>query len=267
METQSSLPLPSVLSNAERPIHVAVVMPAFNVARTLERTYRALPEEFRSAVLLGDNQSTDGTDGVAARLGIRVLRHEKNYGYGGNLKRLFREALRNGADIIVELHPDGQYNPHFVEILVGYIRHGFFDVMQGNRIRSRDEALASGMPWYRYFGNRALTLFENVWFGLSLGEWHSGMKAFRAEVLRELPFESYPNSHAFASDILMDCVMKGFRVGEIPIPARYDSESSSVNVPGLFRYSWSTFLSAMKRPPWKKKRFGSRKLPLLRSGS
>lgn len=241
-------------------------MPAFNVARTLERTLRALPEEFRTGVLLGDNQSTDGTATVARELGIRVLCHDRNYGYGGNLKRLFREALREGAEIVVELHPDGQYDPRLVGVLTGYIRQGFFDVMQGNRIRSRDEALAGGMPRYRYLGNRVLTFFENVWFGLSLGEWHSGMKAFRAEVLRAIPFENYPDSHAFASDILMDCVMQGFRVGEIPIPVRYDSESSSLDVGGLFRYSWSTFLSALKRPPWKKKRFGSRKLSPLPGG-
>lgn len=235
-------------------------MPAFNAARTLEKTYRALPEEFRETVLLGDNRSTDGTDRIAQGLGIRVLRHEANHGYGGNLKRLFREALRGGAQIVVELHPDGQYDPRLVGILVEYLRRGYFDVMQGSRIRSRDEALAGGMPWYRYFGNRILTFFENVWFGLSLGEWHSGMKAFRAQVLEQLPLESYPDSHAFASDILMDCVMMGWRVGEIPVPVRYDSESSSLDVGGLFRYSWSTFLSALKRPPWKKKRFGSGRL-------
>lgn len=253
------------MTESIRPVRVLVVMPAFNTARTLEKTFRALPEEFQGDVLLGDNQSTDGTATVARELGIRVLRHDRNYGYGGNLKRLFREALREGAEIVVELHPDGQYDPRMVGILVEYLRRGIFDVMQGNRIRSRDEALAGGMPGYRYLGNRVLTFFENVWFGLSLGEWHSGMKAFRAEVLRELPFESYPDSHAFASDILMDCVMKGFRVAEIPIPVRYDSESSSLNVSGLFRYSWNTFLSALRRPPWKKKRFGSRKLPLLPS--
>jgi glycosyltransferase involved in cell wall biosynthesis len=242
---------------------VVVTMPAFNGVRTLKKTYLELPEDLRRHVLLGDNQSTDGTDELAKHLGIEVIRHDRNYGYGGNLKRLFRRALAEGADIVVELHADFQYDAGLVDILVEYIRRGYFDVMQGNRIRSRDEALAGGMRWYRYFGNRALTLFENVWFGVTLGEWHSGMKAFRAEVLAQLPLETYPDSHAFASDILMDCVMKGFRIGEIPIPVRYDSESSSVSPAGLYAYTLRTVAAALKRAPWKRKRFGTAGLPPL----
>jgi glycosyltransferase involved in cell wall biosynthesis len=238
-----------------------IVMPAFNVAATLERTFLALPQRLQQDVVLGDNQSTDGTSEVAQRLGISVIRHDKNYGYGGNLKRLFRHALGQGAEIIVELHPDLQYDPRLVDVLVEYLQRGYFDMMQGNRIRSRDEALAGGMPWYRYLGNRCLTIFENVWFGVTLGEWHSGMKAFRADVLRQLPFDRYPDTHAFASDLLMDCVWKGFRVAEIPIPVRYDSDSSSVNVKGLFAYAALTVRSAMARPPWKRRRYGAAALP------
>lgn len=242
---------------------VVIVMPAFNVARTLEKTYASLPAALRRHVLLGDNQSTDETAAVAARLSIDVIRHDKNYGYGGNLKRLFRRALEQGADIVVELHPDFQYEPALVDILVEYIHRGYFDVMQGNRIRSRDEALAGGMHWYRYLGNRLLTFFENVWFGISLGEWHSGMKAFRREVLEQLPLDTYADTHAFASHLLMDCVMKGFRVGEIPIPVRYEGDSSSVSPKGLFAYTARTLIAALQRPPWKKRRFGSAKLPRL----
>ena len=245
------------------PLKVVIVMPAFNVGRTLEKTCLSLPASFRRHVLLGDNQSTDDTVVTAKRLSIDVIRHEQNYGYGGNLKRLFRRAIAQGADIVVELHPDFQYEPGLVDVLVEYIQRGYFDVMQGNRIRSRDEALAGGMQWYRYLGNRLLTLFENVWFGLSLGEWHSGMKAFRWEVLEQLPLETYPDTHAFASHLLMDCVMKGFRVGEIPIPVRYDGESSSVSPKGLFAYTARTLVAALQRPPWKKQRFGSAKLPVL----
>ncbi|MBI3319253.1 MAG: glycosyltransferase family 2 protein [Candidatus Omnitrophica bacterium] len=230
---------------------------------TLEKTYRGLPAPLRRHVLLGDNQSTDDTAAVAERLSIDVIRHEKNHGYGGNLKRLFRRAIEQGADIVVELHPDFQYEPGLVDILVEYIHRGYFDVMQGNRIRSRDEALAGGMHWYRYLGNRLLTLFENVWFGISLGEWHSGMKAFRREVLERLPLDTYSDTHAFASHLLMDCVMKGFRIGEIPIPVRYDGESSSVSPKGLFAYTVHTLIAALQRPPWKKRRFGSARLPML----
>ena len=244
-------------------MNVAIVMPAFNVAETLEKTYRGLPPALRQHVILGDNHSTDGTAEAAERLGIQVLRHAQNYGYGGNLKRLFAQAMAQGADIIAELHPDFQYDPGLVDILVEYIRRDYFDVMQGSRIRSREECRTGGMHWYRYFGNRILTTLENWWFGVLMDEWHSGMKAYRADVLRQLPLDAYPNNHAFANDILMDCIMNGFRVGEVPIPVRYTAESSSLSVPGLFDYTAKMVGSMAVRPPWKKRPFGSARLPRL----
>jgi glycosyltransferase involved in cell wall biosynthesis len=236
---------------------VFVAMPAYNVEKTLVQTFEALPPALREHIILGNNQSEDGTAELAKKLGIDVITHDKNYGYGGNLKRIYKEALRRGADIVVEVHPDYQYEPSLADMLVEYIKRGHYDVIQANRIRSRDESLAGGMPAYRYFGNRVLTFFENVWFGVTFGEWHSGMRAYRREVLEALPLDSYPDTHAFASDILMDCVMYGFRVGEVPVPVRYEKQSSSVNVPGLFAYAARTVGAAMKRPPWKKRRFGS----------
>lgn len=246
-------------------VKVVIVMPAFNVARTLEKTYWAIPESVRTHIVLGDNQSSDDTIAVAERLGITVLKNDRNYGYGGNLKRLFKYAVDNGAHIVMELHPDYQYEPQVVDMLAEYIKRGYFDVMQGNRMWSRAAAFEGGMHWYRYYGNRLLTLFENVWFGITLGEWHSGMKAFRAEVLKALPLNSYADTHAFASDILMDCVAYGYRVGEIPIPVRYNDESSSVNPLGLFAYTARTVLSAFKRPPWTQKGVGSVKLPPIKT--
>ncbi len=245
------------IATSDRPLKVVVVMPAYNAARTVERTYLALPERFRPGVLLADDHSADDTFARAQALGITAIRNERNLGYGGNLKRLFRWALKEGAGVVVELHADFQYDPGLVDILVEFIQRGYFDVMLGNRIRSRDESLDGGMQWYRYFGNRAITLFENVWFGITLGEWHSGMKAFRAEVLAGLPLETYPDTHTFASDILMDCVVRGYRVGEIPIPVRYGPDSSSVNVPGLIAYGSRTLAAALRRPPWRRRRFGS----------
>jgi glycosyltransferase involved in cell wall biosynthesis len=236
---------------------VIVAMPAYNVEKTLEITYNALSPSLRKHVLLGNNRSQDKTAEVAEKLGIQVITHDQNYGYGGNLKRLYREALRQGADVVVEVHPDYQYEPSIADMLVEYVVRGHFDVIQGNRIRSRDESLAGGMHLYRYLGNRALTLFENLWFGVTFGEWHSGMRAYRASVLEALPLESYPDTHAFASDILMDCVMHGFRVAEVPVPVRYEAQSSSVSVPGLFAYAGRTVAAALKRPPWKKKPYGS----------
>lgn len=236
---------------------IVVVMPAYNVEKTLEQTYRALPLALRENIILGNNVSHDRTAEVAASLGISVITHDKNYGYGGNLKRLYREALRRGADVVVEVHPDFQYEPSVADLLAEYIVRGHFDVIQANRIRSRSESLAGGMPLYRYLGNRTLTMFENMWFGVSFGEWHSGMRAYSRKTLETLPLESYPDTHAFASDILMDCVMYGFRVAEVPVPVRYEKQSSSVNVPGLFSYAFRTLVAALKRPPWKKRRYGS----------
>jgi glycosyltransferase involved in cell wall biosynthesis len=236
---------------------VFVAMPAYNVQETLAQTVEGLPASLRTHILLGNNVSEDRTAELAEQLGLQVITHERNLGYGGNLKRLYREAIRQGADVVVEVHPDYQYEPSLADMLVEYIVRGHFDVIQANRIRSRDESLAGGMPLYRYLGNRALTLFENLWFGVTFGEWHSGMRAYRSVVLERLPLESYPDTHAFASDILMDCVMYGFRVAEVPVPVRYEKDSSSVNVPGLFAYGLRTIGAALKRPPWRKKRYGS----------
>ncbi len=236
---------------------VIVTMPAYNVEKTLVQTYEALPVSLREHILLGNNVSEDNTAELAKSLGIDVITHERNLGYGGNLKRLYREALRRGADVVVEVHPDFQYEPSLADMLVEYIKRGFYDVIQANRIRSRQESLAGGMHAYRYFGNRALTLFENLWFGVTFGEWHSGMRAYHRSVIETLPLDSYPDTHAFASDILMDCVMYGFRIAEVPVPVRYESQSSSVNVPGLFAYAGRTVHAALKRPPWKKKMFGT----------
>lgn len=238
-------------------------MPAYNAERTLERTYLDLPPSLRGGVLLRDDSSTDATLDVARRLGITAERNETNVGYGGNLKRLFRDAIAQGADIVVELHADHQYDPRLVDVLVEFIRRDYFDVMQGNRMRSRHEALDGGMQWYRYYGNRALTLFENIWFALSLGEWHSGLRAFRADVLASMPLETYRDTHTFASELLMDLVHQGYRVGEIPIPVRYTEESSSVAIMGLLRYGGQTLAAAVRRPPWRRRRYGSRRLPPL----
>ena len=227
-----------------------ILMLAYNTEKTLAKTYQALPDDLKPYVIVGDNCSTDRTNEVARSLGLRVVRHERNLNYGGNLKKLFRIFLDEGADIAVEIHSDFQYEPSLADLMIEYIRRGFYDVIQGNRIRSRQESLAGGMPLYRYLGNRTLTLFENLWFGTVFGEWHSGMRAYSRKVISCLPFETYSDTHAFASDILMDCVGLGFRVGEVPCPVRYEPDSSSVNVPDLFRYTFRMVRSALRHRPW-----------------
>ena len=234
-----------------------VMVLAYNVEKTLAKTFAAIPDSLKPFVVVGNNRSTDRTVEVAKELGLRCVTHEINSGYGGNLKRLFQLFLEEKADVAIEIHGDYQYEPSLADLMVQYVVRGHYDFIQGNRIRTRWEALDGGMPFYRWAGNRTLTLFENFWFGTAFGEWHSGMRAYGRIVLETLPLESYPDTHAFASDILMDCVMYGFRVAEVPVPVRYESQSSSVNVPGLFAYAARTVGAALKRPPWKKKTFGS----------
>jgi len=231
-----------------------VFMLAYNTERTLAKTYAALPDSLKPYVVVGDNASTDRTAEVARELGLRVVTHERNLGYGGNLKRLFRLFLDEGADIAIEIHSDYQYEPALADLMIQYIERGYYDVIQGNRIRSRVESLAGGMPLYRYLGNRVLTLFQNLWFGTVFGEWHSGNRAYARRVIEAIPFETYDDTHAFASDILIDCVTYGFRIGEVPCPVRYESDSSSVDVPGLFRYTFKTVKSVVRHRPWQRGR-------------
>jgi glycosyltransferase involved in cell wall biosynthesis len=227
-----------------------VLILAYNVEKTLEKTYRAIPDSLKPHIVVGNNVSSDGTAEVAKRLGLRCVTHEKNSGYGGNLKRLFKLMLAEGGDVAIEIHGDYQYEPSLADLMVEYVARGHYDLIQGNRIRTRAEAMAGGMPMYRWLGNRTLTLFENLWFGTAFGEWHSGMRAYSRRLLETVPFDTFSDTHAFASDILMDAVYRGFSVGEVPCPVRYEEDSSSVNVPNLFRYAFNTVKSATRYPPW-----------------
>jgi glycosyltransferase involved in cell wall biosynthesis len=231
-----------------------VLMLAYNAERTIEATYKALPDSLKPYVIVGDDCSQDRTYEIAKGLGLRVIRHERNLNYGGNLKRLFKIFLGEGSDIVIEIHADYQYEPSLADLMIEYISRGHYDVIQGNRIRTRQEALAGGMPLYRYLGNRTLTLFENLWFGTVFGEWHSGMRAYSREVIAAMPLEDFSDTHAFASDILIECVARGFRVAEVPCPVRYEAFSSSVNVKNLFKYTYRTVRSALKYPPWKRQK-------------
>ena len=220
-----------------------VMVLAYNVEKTLEKTFQAVPDSLKPFVVVGDNCSTDDTPRVAARLGLR-----------GNLKRLLRLAMEEGCDAAVELHGDFQYDPSLTDLMVEYISRGYFDMIQGNRIRSRSQALAGGMPLYRYLCNRTMTLGQNLWFGTTFGEWHSGLRAYSRRLIESAPLDSFSDTHAFASDILMHAVANGFWIGEVPCPARYDEESSSVPLLKLFDYAFKTFASALRYPPgWRSK--------------
>jgi len=225
---------------------IVVVMPAYNAEATLERTFRDLPLELVDEVILVDDRSRDRTVEIAQRLGISTIRHERNTGYGGNQKTCYAQALARGADAVVMVHPDYQYDARVVAAMVTILRGGICDVVLGSRIRTRREALQSGMPPWKYVANRALTLLENVVLGQNVGDFHTGMRAYTREVLEAIPFERNSDDFVFDTQFLVQAVHFGFRIGDVPVPCRYFKEASSINFRRSVRYGFGT-LGALLR--------------------
>jgi glycosyltransferase involved in cell wall biosynthesis len=217
-------------------------MPAYNAARTLERTVADIPPGTVDLIILVDDCSRDGTVPLAESLGLRVIRHRVNTGYGGNQKTCYRAALDAGADVVVMIHPDYQYDSRLIPYLTGLLRDNVCDVVCGNRIRTRREALAGGMPVYKYIANRFLTVVENLLMGQNLGEWHSGMRAYTRRVLETIPWERNSNDFVFDCQFLVQAAAFGFRLGDIPVPARYFEEASSINFRRSLRYGVASLL-------------------------
>ena len=193
---------------------VVVVMPAYNAGRTLRLTYEELPKDAVNLVILVDDGSTDATLEVARQLGLEIFVHNRNYGYGANQKTCYAEALRAGADVVVMVHPDYQYDPRLVPQIIEPIVLGEADVVLGSRLKS-GSALAQGMPWWKYVANRFLTGVENRVFGLSLSEYHTGYRAFRREVLETVNFTANSDGFVFDQEIIAQVVSAGFRIEEI----------------------------------------------------
>jgi len=225
---------------------VVVVMPAYFAEKTVERTYKDVPEEFKKNIILVDDASRDKTVEAAKKLGIKVFVHKKNLGYGGNQKTCYTKALEEGADIVVMIHPDYQYDATMTKELIRPLQDGWLDIMMGNRIRSRAEALAGGMPIYKYYSNRFLTLLENLVLGLNLGEYHTGFRAYTREVLQTLPYKHFSNDFIFDQEILISAAHRGFKMGEIPMPVRYFAEASSINFARSFKYGIETLSTLVK---------------------
>ena len=217
---------------------VLIVMPAYNAALTLEKTFNDIPQEFRSNVLLVDDASTDDTILIAEKLGLKVIKHPKNLGYGGNQKTCYAAALKDGAEIVVMLHPDYQYDARVVGVMSQLITLKNCDIVLGNRIRTRAEALDGGMPKWKYFLNRLSTFFENFVLGQTLGDFHSGLRAYSREVLETIPFELNSDDFGFDQEFLVQAVSFGFKLGDIPVPVRYFSEASSINFKRSVQYGW-----------------------------
>ena len=205
------------------------VLPAYNAARTLERTLKDFPVGAVDEIVLVDDCGTDNTSELAREMGITVIRHEKNRGYGGNQKTCYEKALALGADYVVMIHPDYQYDSRVIDLSIGFIRLGICDVVLGSRIRTRREVLAGGMPLVKYIANRLLTTIENVWLGQNIGDFHTGYRAYKREVLEKIPFDRNSDDFVFDSQFLVQCVHWNYRLGDIPVPVRYFDEASSIN--------------------------------------
>lgn len=217
-----------------------VVMPAYNAESTLDRTIDDMPAEVVDEVILVDDCSKDGTVEKARSLGLSVFQHRSNRGYGGNQKTCYRRALERGADYIVMVHPDYQYDSRVIDVAVRLLDLGICDVIMGSRIRTRAEALAGGMPVYKYLANRALTTIENIALGQNLGDFHSGFRAYRREVLETIPFDRNSDDFVFDSQFLAQAVHFGFKIGDIPVPVRYFDEASSINFKRSCKYGLET---------------------------
>lgn len=225
---------------------IVIVMPAYNAEKTLRDTYFDVPEKYRTNVILVDDGSHDSTVKVAKRLGIETFTHPQNRGPGGNHKTLYTLALSKGADIVVLLHPDYQYDSSLVEDMVKPIVEGRFDIMLGSRIRSRSEALAGGMPLYKYLSNRFLTMVENLILDRNLSEYHTGYRAYSRKVLTVLPFHKFSDDFVYDQDELISAVYSGFRIGEIQVPVRYFPEASSINFARSVKYGVETLFCLTK---------------------
>jgi len=207
---------------------VAVVLPAYNAGNTLEMTYAEIPHDIVDDIVLTDDFSRDDTAKIAERLGIHTLRHDQNRGYGANQKTCYAAALARGADIIVMLHPDYQYTPRLVTAMASMIVSDQYDVVLGSRILGKG-ATQGGMPLYKYFFNRCLTLFQNILMGQKLSEYHTGYRAWSRGVLEKLPLAQCSDDFVFDNQILAQAVHFGFRIGEISCPTKYFPEASSIN--------------------------------------
>ena len=209
---------------------VTVVLPAYNAAKTLEKTYREIPFDIVDHVILVDDSSSDDTVKVAEQLGIRhLVRHEQNRGYGGNQKSCYNKALELESDVVVMLHPDYQYTPRLIHSMCYLIANDVYEVVLGSRILGKG-ALKGGMPIYKYIANRGLTLFQNILLNQKLSEYHTGFRAFSANVLRSIEYNRNSEDFVFDNQMLAQIFFAGFEIAEITCPTKYFEEASSINV-------------------------------------
>ncbi len=218
---------------------IIVVMPAYNAEKTVRKTYEDLPKDLIREVILVDDASRDQTVKEAKNLGITVYMHHENRGYGANQKTCYDEALKRNPDIVVMVHPDYQYD------LCEPIVNGRADIMLGSRIQTRHQVLSGGMPLWKYFANRFLTLVENLSMGLNLSEYHTGFRAYSSRVLKTIPYHKFSDDFVFDQQILISALAAGYNISEIPVPCKYFPEASSINFKRSAKYGlmtlWTVF--------------------------
>lgn len=227
---------------------VIVVLPAYRAAKTVEKTYRDLPLDVVDEVLLVDDAGGDETVEIARSLGIKTILHRQNLGYGGNQKSCYYEALRAGADIVVMVHPDYQYDPRLVTAMAAMVASGIYDAVLGSRIGSAREG---GMPIWKYIANRSLTAIENFLLGTKLTEFHSGYRAFSRKVLEELPLLANSDDFVFDNQMIAQLAAFNFRIGEISCPTKYFEEASSINFRRSVTYGLGVLRTSVQYRLWK----------------
>jgi glycosyltransferase involved in cell wall biosynthesis len=238
---------------------VIVVLPAYNAARTLQRTVNEIPKDVVDDIILTDDASSDGTVELAQELGIYTLAHDRNLGYGGNQKTCYTAALARGADIVVMLHPDYQYAPRLVTAMASMVASDEYDVVLGSRILGKG-ALAGGMPRYKYVANRVLTLAQNLLVGQKLSEYHTGYRAWSRAVLERLPLMACSNDFVFDNQMLVQAIHFGFRIGEISCPTKYFAEASSIGFARSVTYGLGVLRTSLA---FRMHRLGLKRSPLF----
>jgi len=215
---------------------IIVVLPAYNAALTLEKTFLEIPFDLVDDIILVDDCSSDSTAEIGTRLGIKhIIKHEKNKGYGGNQKTCYHKALELGADIIVMLHPDYQYSPQLIPAMVSIIGSGLYPVVFASRILGKS-ARTGGMPVYKYISNRFLTMIQNILMNEKLTEYHTGYRAYSAEVLRKIDFEKNSNDFIFDNEMIALIFYNKFKIAEVTCPTKYFEEASSINFRRSVKY-------------------------------
>jgi glycosyltransferase involved in cell wall biosynthesis len=223
---------------------IAVVMPAYNAAKTLQATVAELPDLVDIRILV-DDYSHDDTVDLAHRLGLLVFRHDRNYGYGRNQQTCYREALAAGADVVIMVHPDYQYTPLLATAMASMVAYDVYDVVLGSRIIG-GRTLLGGMPVYKYVANRLLTAFENVFLRVKLSEYHTGYRVFSRKVLTELPLLENSDDFVFDNQMLAQCIYFGFRIGEVSCPTKYFGEASSINFRRSVKYGFGVLATTLE---------------------